>query len=147
MLIHATVAAALLMLAGPVPSEEPVASDGKKVVLFVCEHGAAKSVMAAAHFNQRARERRLPLGHAAEELGTDDHIAVGVRGQLLENGLGLVVDLLGEEALAARSRRQAEPVGEGLPEIAELAAHAQIFSGGARRPESQDGHELARVIG
>lgn len=32
----------------------------KGTVLFVCEHGAAKSVVAAAHFNRLAAERGLP---------------------------------------------------------------------------------------
>jgi arsenate reductase (thioredoxin) len=30
-------------------------------VLFVCEHGNVKSLMAASYFNQLARERRLPF--------------------------------------------------------------------------------------
>ena len=29
-------------------------------VLFICEHGSAKSVVAAAHFNQIAADRGLP---------------------------------------------------------------------------------------
>jgi len=37
-------------------------------VLFVCEHGAAKSVIAAAHFNKLAKERGLP--HRAIARGT-----------------------------------------------------------------------------
>ena len=37
-------------------------------VVFVCEHGAAKSIMAAAHFNQLAEKRRLP--HRAVARGT-----------------------------------------------------------------------------
>lgn len=31
------------------------------VVVFVCEHGSAKSVVAAAHFNRMAKERNLQL--------------------------------------------------------------------------------------
>lgn len=31
-----------------------------KTILFVCEHGSAKSVMATAYFNKLARERDLP---------------------------------------------------------------------------------------
>jgi hypothetical protein len=38
-------------------------------VLFVCEHGSAKSVVAAAHFNRLAAERGLPL--RAISRGTD----------------------------------------------------------------------------
>ena len=33
----------------------------KNVIIFVCEHGAAKSVIAAAYFNQFAREKNLSL--------------------------------------------------------------------------------------
>ena len=29
-------------------------------IVFVCEHGSAKSVVAAAHFNRLAAEARLP---------------------------------------------------------------------------------------
>src|SRR5688572_17684219 len=38
-------------------------------VLFVCEHGSAKSLVAAAHFNKIASERKLPL--RAISRGTD----------------------------------------------------------------------------
>src|SRR5215216_2775653 len=31
------------------------------IIVFVCEHGAAKSVIAAAHFNKLAREENLSL--------------------------------------------------------------------------------------
>ncbi len=50
-------------------AQAPTALDKTKVVLFVCEHGAAKSVIAAAHFNLRARERKLPYRALAK--GTD----------------------------------------------------------------------------
>jgi protein-tyrosine-phosphatase len=50
--------AAILLLEG-------VATAGQdkqriQTILFVCEHGSAKSVIAAAHFNQLAEQRRLP---------------------------------------------------------------------------------------
>jgi arsenate reductase (thioredoxin) len=32
-----------------------------RTIVFVCEHGAAKSVVAAAHFNRLATERGLPF--------------------------------------------------------------------------------------
>ena len=38
------------------PEPKPAA-----IVLFVCEHGSAKSVVAAAHFNQLAAARGLPF--------------------------------------------------------------------------------------
>lgn len=40
-----------------------------KKIIFVCEHGAAKSVIAASYFNKLARERNL--NYTAECRGTD----------------------------------------------------------------------------
>jgi arsenate reductase (thioredoxin) len=41
-------------------SKGPVQTHDSQV-LFVCEHGNVKSLMAASYFNQLARERRLPF--------------------------------------------------------------------------------------
>jgi arsenate reductase len=62
-------------------------------VLFVCLHGAAKSVLAAADFERLARERRLPI--AAESAGTepDPEIAPRVLAALKAEG----VDLTGQK--------------------------------------------------
>jgi arsenate reductase len=85
MLIHATLAAAALLgLAAPVHADDPPA-DGKKVVLFVCEHGAAKSVMAAAHFNQRAKERKLPYRAVAKGTSPQEQLSeIAVKGLTAE---------------------------------------------------------------
>jgi arsenate reductase (thioredoxin) len=40
-----------------------------KKIIFVCEHGAAKSVIAATYFNKMAKERNL--NYTAECRGTD----------------------------------------------------------------------------
>lgn len=45
------------------------------VVVFVCEHGAAKSIVAAAHFNRLARERGLNLRAIARGTNPDKEIA------------------------------------------------------------------------
>jgi arsenate reductase len=62
-------------------------------VLFVCLHGAAKSVLAAADFERLAKERRLPI--AAEAAGTepDPEIAPKVLAALKAEG----VDLTGQK--------------------------------------------------
>ena len=62
-------------------------------VLFVCLHGAAKSVLAAADFERLAKERRLPI--AAESAGTepDPEIAPKVLAALKAEG----VDLTGQK--------------------------------------------------
>jgi protein-tyrosine-phosphatase len=48
-------------------------SGGNDTVLFICEHGSAKSVVAAAHFNRLAAERGLEL--RAVSRGTDPDAA------------------------------------------------------------------------
>ena len=56
-------------------------------VVFVCEHGAAKSVVAAAHFNQLARERGLRIRAIARGTMPDESMAaVAVKG-LAADGL------------------------------------------------------------
>lgn len=46
-------------------------------IVFVCEHGAAKSVIATAYFNKLAAERGLP--YRATFRGTDPQEALSVR--------------------------------------------------------------------
>ena len=41
--------------------DEAPAEGEKRVVLFLCQHGGAKSVMAAAYFDQLANDLSLPL--------------------------------------------------------------------------------------
>lgn len=56
-------------------------------IVFVCEHGAAKSVIAAAHFNRLAKEKGLP--HRAITRGTkpDPEIPAFIRTGLAADGL------------------------------------------------------------
>jgi arsenate reductase len=62
-------------------------------VLFVCLHGAAKSVLAAADFERMAKERGLPI--AAESAGTEPgpEIAPPVLAALKAEG----VDMAGQK--------------------------------------------------
>jgi arsenate reductase len=50
--------ALVLGMARVVPAQPGEPAEAQ--VLFVCEHGNVKSLMAASYFNQLARERRLP---------------------------------------------------------------------------------------
>ena len=58
-------------------------------VLFVCLHGAAKSVLAATDFERMAKKRRLPI--AAESAGTepDPEIAPPVLAALKAEGMDM----------------------------------------------------------
>lgn len=67
------VVTALALASGGAHTQTP----HEQTVVFVCEHGAAKSVVAAAHFNKLARERGL--GFRAISRGTDPEPAVPAR--------------------------------------------------------------------
>ena len=79
-------AVAVILLVAPGRAEE-AAPDGKKVVLFVCEHGAAKSVMAAAHFNRRAQERKLPYRAVAKGTSPQEQLSESAVKGLTAEGL------------------------------------------------------------
>jgi arsenate reductase len=59
----------------------------KQMVLFLCPHNAAKSVLAAAYFNQRAQQDGLPF--LADSAGTEPEAAVppAVRTMLANDGI------------------------------------------------------------
>lgn len=47
----------------------------KPIVIFVCEHGAAKSILAAAHFNRLASDMGLSLRAIARGTNPDDELS------------------------------------------------------------------------
>lgn len=58
-----------------------------KTIVFVCEHGSVRSVVAAAHFNRIARERGLPFVAVSRGINIDDRIPASVRDGLARDGL------------------------------------------------------------
>jgi arsenate reductase (thioredoxin) len=74
--------------------EEPVAPGKHPTVLFLCPHGAAKSVLASAYFTRLAEERGLNV--RVESAGTDPDPTVS-------------------PAVAAHLKRQGYPVPESNP--------------------------------
>jgi protein-tyrosine-phosphatase len=57
------------------------------VVVFVCEHGAAKSVVAAAHFNKMAREAGLNARAVARGTNPEASLSENAVRGLLADGL------------------------------------------------------------
>jgi len=62
------------------------------VVVFVCEHGSAKSVVAAAHFNDLARKRGMRLRAISRGTNPDEKIAPSVAKGLQADGLDVGVE-------------------------------------------------------
>jgi len=77
---------ALLLLPGGISlagQDKPQAES----ILFVCEHGSAKSLIAAAHFNRLAEQRGLPHRAIARGINPDPEIPEQVRASLAKDGL------------------------------------------------------------
>jgi protein-tyrosine-phosphatase len=57
------------------------------MIVFVCEHGAAKSIIAAAYFNKFARERNLHFYALARGMHPDAELSPITVAGLREDGL------------------------------------------------------------
>lgn len=58
-----------------------------RTIVFVCEHGAAKSVIAAALLERLAREQRAPLRALARGTEPDPHLSSTAAAGLLAEGI------------------------------------------------------------
>jgi protein-tyrosine-phosphatase len=80
---------ALFLLAG---GASPQTTQSKpefsaSTIVFVCEHGSAKSVVAAAHFNRLAAEKGLPYRAVSRGTNPDTEVAPGVKAGLAKDGI------------------------------------------------------------
>jgi protein-tyrosine-phosphatase len=57
------------------------------VIIFICEHGAAKSIVSAAYFNKLATERHLNFRAIARGTNPDKEISPKVQEGLQKDGL------------------------------------------------------------
>jgi protein-tyrosine-phosphatase len=57
------------------------------IIIFVCEHGAAKSIIAAAYFNKFARERNLGVHAIARGTQPDSELSPITVAGLYRDGL------------------------------------------------------------
>lgn len=58
-----------------------------KVIVFVCEHGSAKSVIAATYFNKLANERNLQWEAITRGIDPDKNLSANTAKGLLSDGL------------------------------------------------------------
>jgi arsenate reductase len=102
------------------------ASPAESQVLFVCEHGNVKSLMAASYFNRLAIQRGLPYhaisrGTAPNSTTVPPPIAAGLQGE------GFDVTAFHPAAVAAAdvsASRRVILINTALPEKANLAGSA-----------------------
>jgi protein-tyrosine-phosphatase len=68
-------------------TKHPPRDASTATIVFVCEHGSAKSVIAAAHFNRLAVARGLPYHAVARGTNPEPEVSAGVVNGLAADGL------------------------------------------------------------
>jgi protein-tyrosine-phosphatase len=71
---------------------EPPREASAATIVFVCEHGSAKSVIAAAHFNRLATARGLSYHAVARGTKPDPELPAGVVSGLAADGLKVNIE-------------------------------------------------------
>lgn len=82
----------LLLLLGALAGAQtahPPPGAGSSTIVFVCQHGAAKSVIAAAYFNRMAAEKDLPYRAVARGTNPDETVEPVVKAGLAAEGLDI----------------------------------------------------------
>jgi protein-tyrosine-phosphatase len=86
--LSVVVASRLCAIAYAQSADRPqTAAAQEQVIVFVCEHGAAKSIVAAAYFNKLARERNLRYRALARGTAPQEEISVSAAKGLQADGL------------------------------------------------------------
>src|SRR5215510_15063250 len=118
-------AAALLIVEGQ-SSKTPSAAPS---IIFVCEHGAAKSVIATAYFNKLAAERRLPYRATFRGTSPQDDLSVRAVAGLKADGVQIPEGK--PSAIASEDVARAThifAIGCTLPSIATASGKASDWS-------------------
>jgi len=113
----------------------PLASGGetpqqKTTVVFVCEHGAARSVIAAAYFNKFAAERHLPYHAIARGTSPQDDLSVATVKGLEADGVPF--DRAKPKALTAADAKNAVrmmafcPIPEAFARTVRVEEHDDV---------------------
>lgn len=75
----------ILLSLGLIASATALAQSNK--IVFVCEHGSAKSVIAAVYFNKLAKEKNLPYEAVARGTDPDTVISTKTKQLLIQENL------------------------------------------------------------
>jgi hypothetical protein len=77
---------AALDLANVKPQSPGLAGAQRARLVFVCEHGSVKSLVASLYFNRRAQQRGLPYRAVARGVAPDTAVPLSVREGLKADG-------------------------------------------------------------
>lgn len=83
---------AALVTVGAGLAAQPASSSQQPTVLFMCPHGAAKSLMASAYFQKAAKERGLNVRVDSAGTEPDPQLSKGVVAHLQKNGYAIPIE-------------------------------------------------------
>jgi arsenate reductase (thioredoxin) len=86
MMPHKIYALLLLTCVAAAQKAGPQPAVTQSTVVFVCDHGAAKSVVAAAHFNRLAAEQGLPYRAVARGIKPDEKVPAAIAKSAMADG-------------------------------------------------------------
>jgi arsenate reductase (thioredoxin) len=131
----------LLLLVVALPAQTaPAKPAAPKTVVFVCEHGAAKSVIAAAYFNKLSAERHLPFHAVARGTTPQPELSKSTIAGLRKDGVSYPPDK--PRALTSRDAQGAVRVVALCPVAAPIANTARVDQFDV--PAPSDGYEKSR---
>jgi arsenate reductase len=111
-------------------------------VVFVCLHGAAKSVIAAAYWNRLADERGIHMRDTAAGIEPDPHIPSAVRDGLRADGLE-IGDMRPRPVRREELRSAARVVSFGC-DLSDVAPRGRFVERWDEVPAINDGFPAAR---
>ena len=115
-----TLLAVAALLVARVAGAEPPAADAAQTVVFVCEHGSVKSLMASEYFNQAAAERHLPFKSVARGVRPDAAVPERILERLKAEGF---------DAAAFRPRAVASADLSGAARVVTIGVEAAGLPG------------------
>ena len=128
LLLTSTVLSLSMMLAPSAPPTQ-VSTAASSRVIFVCEHGAAKSLVAASYFNKFAAERGLPDRAIFRGANPQEALSVKAVAGLKEDGVPIPdvkPTALGDEEVKRSTHIFA--IGCALPKAAAASGKAADWS-------------------
>jgi arsenate reductase len=126
---------------GQPPSPTGEKSPATKVV-FVCEHGAAKSIIAAAEFERMAKEKGLEVVAVSRGTTPDAEIGATIRQGLLSDGIN--IGSAKPVKVSANDLQNAVKVVSFGPDLTEWLPSGAKAADWSATPSPSENYEAAR---
>jgi hypothetical protein len=127
---------------GVVLAQDRKSPEAKATVVFVCEHGFAKSIIAAAEFERMAKEKRLDLNILARGTNPDPEIPKVVRDGLKADGYD--VGTLKPTKVSEKDLKGAARIVSFGPDLKPWLADGAAVSDWSATPSVSEDYRTAR---